>query len=92
MLARLGRLVRGARTHALAAHRALETRGLLANVRACGEALRSALYDRFANDPHVGDIRGRGLFQGLELVADRETKQTFDPLRNQRNLRFDILT
>ena len=64
---------------ALAVQRAIETRGLLANVRAYGEALRSALYDRFADDPHVGDIRGRGLFLGLELVADRETKQTFDP-------------
>ena len=64
---------------ALAVQRAIETRGLLANVRARGEALRSALNDWFAEDPHVGDIRGRGLFLGLELVAERATKQTFDP-------------
>jgi adenosylmethionine-8-amino-7-oxononanoate aminotransferase len=29
--------------------------------------------------PHVGDIRGRGFFWGLELVADRASKQAFDP-------------
>ena len=29
--------------------------------------------------PHVGDIRGRGLFLGLEFVADRESKKPFDP-------------
>ena len=33
----------------------------------------------FANHPHVGDIRGRGLFWGLELVADRASRQCFDP-------------
>ena len=64
---------------ALAVQRAIETRGLLANVRARGESLRGALDERFAECPHVGDIRGRGLFLGLELVEDRETKRTFDP-------------
>ena len=37
------------------------------------------LHDRLGNHPHVGDIRGRGLFQGIELVADRATKETLDP-------------
>ena len=64
---------------ALAVQRAIETRDLLANVRARGEDLRRALDDRFADNRHVGDIRGRGLFLGIELVADRETKRTFDP-------------
>lgn len=41
--------------------------------------LRTRLNDSFGQHPHIGDIRGRGLFIGLELVADRETKQAFDP-------------
>ncbi|AXS40475.1 aspartate aminotransferase family protein [Breoghania sp. L-A4] len=53
--------------------------GLLANVRAMGDKLDAALRDRFAGDPHVGDIRGRGLFRGLEIVADRVTKEPFAP-------------
>ena len=44
-----------------------------------GEKLQAALVERFGQHPHVGDIRGRGLFRGLELVADRETKATFNP-------------
>jgi len=39
----------------------------------------AALKDRFGNHPHVGDIRGRGLFVALEFVADRRTRQPFDP-------------
>ena len=42
-----------------------------------GEVLRAALTERFGQHPHVGDIRGRGLFMGLEFVADRETKAPF---------------
>jgi adenosylmethionine-8-amino-7-oxononanoate aminotransferase len=64
---------------ALAVQRVMERRDLLANVRARGEELRTSLEERFRDDPHVGDIRGRGLFLGIELVKDRETKQTFDP-------------
>jgi hypothetical protein len=37
------------------------------------------LEDRFDDHPHVGDIRGRGLLQAIELVADRSTKAPFDP-------------
>lgn len=61
--------------------RAIRDRGLLARVRAMGERLDRALHDRFGQHPHIGDIRGRGLFRGLELVADRETKAPFDPDR-----------
>lgn len=56
-------------------------RGLLARVRAQGERLDAALHAAFGQHPHVGDIRGRGLFRALELVADRETKAPFDPSR-----------
>ena len=37
------------------------------------------LKERFGQHPFVGDIRGRGLFWALELVADRASKQPFDP-------------
>jgi hypothetical protein len=66
---------------ALAVQRAIRSRDLLANVRRQGAALADALKARFGNHPHVGDIRGRGLFRGLELVADRGTKEPFDPAR-----------
>ena len=46
-----------------------------------GEVLEAALQDRFGQHCHVGDIRGRGMFRGLELVADRDTKAPFDPDR-----------
>lgn len=61
--------------------KAIDERGLLARVRQMGSLLESALHARFGQHPHVGDIRGRGLFRGLELVADRETKAPFDPDR-----------
>jgi len=54
---------------------------LVARAAKMGEALQAALRDTFGQHPHVGDIRGRGLFRGIELVADRETKSPFDPNR-----------
>jgi adenosylmethionine-8-amino-7-oxononanoate aminotransferase len=53
--------------------------GLLANVVAMGGDLQRRLEERFANHHHVGDIRGRGLLRGIELVADRGSKQPFAP-------------
>ncbi|MEL6436733.1 MAG: aspartate aminotransferase family protein [Pseudomonadota bacterium] len=52
---------------------------VLGQVRPAGQRLRDALTARFGNHPHVGDVRGRGLFMGIEMVADRGTKQPFDP-------------
>ncbi len=60
---------------------AIVGRDLPARVRDKGARLRSALDDRFGQHPHVGDIRGRGLFLGLEFVEDRATKAPFDPSR-----------
>jgi len=71
--------------HPLACAAALAVQGvirrdkLLANVRTQGAYLSRRLNERFGNHPYVGDVRGRGLFQGIELVADRGTKEPFDP-------------
>jgi len=64
---------------ALAVQRRLHDDGLLARVAPLGAQLGSMLRDAFGNHPHVGDIRGRGLFWGIELVADRGSKRPFDP-------------
>ncbi|SNY90754.1 Aminotransferase class-III [Cohaesibacter sp. ES.047] len=48
---------------------------------AMGIKLRAALNEAFGQHSHVGDIRGRGLFIGIEIVEDRETKKPFDPSR-----------
>jgi adenosylmethionine-8-amino-7-oxononanoate aminotransferase len=64
---------------ALAVQDVIREDNLLANVRRMGDALQRALTERFGNHPHIGDIRGRGLFVGLELVADRASKRPFDP-------------
>ncbi|WP_119419021.1 aspartate aminotransferase family protein [Desertibaculum subflavum] len=66
---------------ALAVQDAIREENLLAKVRQTGEALQHALVERFGNHPHVGDIRGRGLFVGLELVADRASRKPFDSSR-----------
>ena len=64
---------------ALAVQRRLHEDGVLARVTPLGRALERRLRDQFQNHPHVGDIRGRGLFWGVELVEDRATKRPFDP-------------
>ena len=62
----------------LAVQQVIARDALLANVQAMGDVLRVQLQDQFGQNPHVGDIRGRGLFQAIELVANRETKEPFD--------------
>ena len=63
----------------LAVQQVIRRENLLANVVAMGDELERRLTDRLGNHHHVGDIRGRGLFRGVELVADRASKQPFDP-------------
>jgi adenosylmethionine-8-amino-7-oxononanoate aminotransferase len=55
--------------------------GLVGRAAMMGEKLQHALVSTFGQHPHVGDIRGRGLFRGIELVEDRATKSPFDPKR-----------
>jgi adenosylmethionine-8-amino-7-oxononanoate aminotransferase len=64
---------------ALAVQRTIKEERLLDAVQQRGGELMAALQDRFGNHHHVGDLRGRGLFIGLELVADRASKNPFDP-------------
>lgn len=64
---------------ALAVQRTIVEEGLLANVLARGEQLRSRLSEALGEHPNLGDVRGRGLFVGVEFVADRDSKATLDP-------------
>ena len=64
---------------ALAVQEVFQEENLMTRVRDLGTKLRARLHEAFGQHPHIGDIRGRGLFIGLEMVADRETKQPFDP-------------
>jgi len=53
--------------------------GVLDQVTPLGQDLQSRLEQAFGQHPNVGDIRGRGLFRGIEFVSDRDTKTPFDP-------------
>lgn len=64
---------------ALAVQQVIARDNLLAAVQDRGAYLRQLLNERLKDHPCVGDIRGRGLFMGVELVQDRATKQPFDP-------------
>lgn len=63
----------------LAVVRAILDRGLVDRVTELGGLMQTALTRALGQHPHVGDIRGRGLFWGVELVADRTSKAPFDP-------------
>ncbi|HRO58602.1 MAG TPA: aspartate aminotransferase family protein [Burkholderiaceae bacterium] len=64
---------------ALAVQQVIRRDRLLERVREQGQLLSQLLHTHFGDHPHVGDIRGRGLFQAIELVSERGSKQVFDP-------------
>ncbi|MEQ8749572.1 MAG: aspartate aminotransferase family protein [Amphiplicatus sp.] len=66
---------------ALAVQRVIDEDNLLANVERRGRDLRAALQSYLAPFGVVGDIRGRGLMMGVELVADTAAKTPFSPQR-----------
>ncbi|WBA09193.1 aspartate aminotransferase family protein [Salinivibrio kushneri] len=61
----------------LATLKAIQQDNLIDAAEQQGEALKAALSHHFHSHPFVGDIRGRGLFLALELVADKASKQPF---------------
>lgn len=75
----IGHPVAAAAGHAVVS--AILDRGLVDRVKVQGDKLMARLQDRFGQHPHIGDLRGRGLFRGIELVEDRGSKAPFDPSR-----------
>jgi adenosylmethionine-8-amino-7-oxononanoate aminotransferase len=63
---------------ALTVQRIIRRDNLLENVRMQGAYLSSLLHKRLDSHPHVGDIRGMGLFWGIEFVQNKESKKPFD--------------
>ncbi len=63
----------------LAVVNAIHERKLVPRVQKMGDKLHSALVSALGQHPNVGDIRGRGLFRGIEIVADRASKVPFSP-------------
>jgi adenosylmethionine-8-amino-7-oxononanoate aminotransferase len=64
---------------ALAVQQVIERDGLLERVSTLGRHFEGLLRERFGAHPHIGDVRGRGFFWGVELVQDRGRKSPFDP-------------
>lgn len=77
---------------ALAVLKVIEEDQLLGNVRSQGRKLEKMLRNEFENHPNIGDIRGRGLFWGLEIVENKETKEPFPAEANlSAKIKKDIL-
>lgn len=55
---------------------------LMVNVQKQGHYLQSLLHEKLDRHPNVGNIRGLGLFWGIEFVKNKETKEPFDPKLN----------
>lgn len=63
----------------LAVQKVIERKNLIQQVVTQGTKLKQALDDHYKNHPFIGDIRGKGLFYGLEIVQNKQTKAAFDP-------------
>ncbi|KAK8123624.1 aminotransferase [Apiospora kogelbergensis] len=64
---------------ALKVQQIIQREGLLANVQRQGKYLEKLLREKLSSHAHVGDIRGRGLFWGIEFVRDKASREPFDP-------------
>jgi adenosylmethionine-8-amino-7-oxononanoate aminotransferase len=67
---------------ALEVQKVIQEQSLVSNVRQQGALLGRLLKEQLGSHPAVGNIRGKGLFWGIEFVADKETKAPFSPERN----------
>ncbi|MFJ5306950.1 aminotransferase class III-fold pyridoxal phosphate-dependent enzyme [Streptomyces sp. NPDC088350] len=65
---------------ALAVLDAVESRDLVTNAAARGKQLRAGLEELAERHEVIGEVRGLGLLQGLELVADRATRSPGEPV------------
>lgn len=63
----------------------IDAEKLLDNVRTRGDSLIAGLREALGEHPKVGDVRGRGLFIGIEFVADKESKAPLDPAAKTHN-------
>jgi taurine--2-oxoglutarate transaminase len=64
---------------AVASIEAFREEGIVENSAALGDVLREELAKLAKRHPSIGDVRGKGLFFGLELVRDRETREPLVP-------------
>ena len=69
----------------LATLKAIEDERLLENVQVRGAAILAQLRKALEGHPNVGDVRGRGLFIGIEFVADKTSKAPIDPAAKTHN-------
>lgn len=67
---------------ALEVQKIIKEENLLENVQKMGDLLSRRLIERLAHHPNVGSIRGRGLFWGIEFVANKETQEPFPVTSN----------
>jgi len=63
---------------ALAVQKVIRDEDLVRSCAAKGRVLASMLHEAFADHEHIGEVRGRGLFWGIEFVEDRATKKPFN--------------